>query len=30
MGVQFINIDEKARKELVELVDALNRSRVAT
>jgi type IV pilus assembly protein PilZ len=28
MGVQFIDIDEKARKELVELVDALNRSRV--
>ena len=28
MGVQFTNIDEKARKELVELVDALNRSRV--
>jgi type IV pilus assembly protein PilZ len=30
MGVQFTNIDEKARKELVELVDALNRSRLAT
>ena len=30
MGVQFIDIDEKARKELVELVAALNRSRVAT
>ena len=30
MGVQFTNIDEKARKELIELVDALNRSRVAT
>jgi uncharacterized protein (TIGR02266 family) len=30
MGVQFTNIDEKARKELVELVDALNRSRVAS
>ena len=30
MGVQFTNIDEKARKELVELVDALNRSREAT
>ncbi|MEK7236501.1 MAG: TIGR02266 family protein [Nitrospirota bacterium] len=30
MGVQFTNIDEKARKELVELVEALNRSRVAT
>ena len=28
MGVQFIDIDEKARTELVELVDALNRSRV--
>lgn len=28
MGVQFTNIDEKARKELVELVDALNRSRM--
>jgi type IV pilus assembly protein PilZ len=30
MGVQFTNIDEKARKELVELVEALNRSRTAT
>ena len=30
MGVQFTSIDEKARKELVELVDALNRSRLAT
>ena len=30
MGVQFTNIDEKAREELVELVDALNRSRLAT
>ena len=30
MGVQFTNIDEKARNELVELVDALNRARVAT
>ena len=30
MGVQFTNIDEKVRKELVELVDALNRSRLAT
>ena len=30
MGVQFTNIDEKARKELVELVDALTRSRLAT
>ena len=28
MGFQFTSIDEKARKELVELVDALNRSRV--
>lgn len=28
MGVQFTDIDEKARKELVELVTALNRSRV--
>ena len=28
MGVQFTNIDEKARKELIELVDALNRTRV--
>jgi len=28
MGVQFTSIDEKARKELVELVEALNRSRV--
>ena len=27
MGVQFTHIDEKARKELVTLVDALNRSR---
>ena len=30
MGVQFTDIDEKARKELVELVDALNRSRLST
>ena len=30
MGVQFTNIDEKARKELVELVEALNRSRLVT
>ena len=30
MGVQFTNIDEKAREELVELVEALNRSRVPT
>ncbi len=29
MGVKFIEIDEKARIELVELVDALNRSRVS-
>ena len=28
MGVQFTYIDEKAREELVDLVDALNRSRV--
>jgi uncharacterized protein (TIGR02266 family) len=28
MGVQFVDIDEKARKELIELVGALNRSRV--
>jgi type IV pilus assembly protein PilZ len=28
MGIQFIDLDEKARKELIELVDALNRSRV--
>jgi len=28
MGVQFTNIDEKARNELVRLVEALNRSRV--
>jgi uncharacterized protein (TIGR02266 family) len=28
MGVKFTEIDEKARIELVELVDALNRSRV--
>lgn len=27
MGVQFLDIDEKARLELAELVDALNRSR---
>ncbi len=27
MGVQFTNIDEKARKDLLELVEALNRSR---
>jgi type IV pilus assembly protein PilZ len=30
MGVQFTDIDEKARKELVELVDALNRTRLGT
>ena len=30
MGVKFTNIDEKARKELVELVEALNRSRLVT
>jgi type IV pilus assembly protein PilZ len=30
MGVQFTHIDDKAREELVELVDALNRSRVPT
>jgi len=30
MGVQFTNIEEKVRKELIELVDALNRSRLAT
>jgi len=30
MGVQFTHIDEKVRGELVELVDALNRSRVTT
>ena len=30
MGVQFTHIDEKAREELVELVDAINRSRVPT
>jgi len=29
MGVQFTNIDDKARKKLVELVEALNRSREA-
>jgi type IV pilus assembly protein PilZ len=28
MGVQFTNIDETARKELIKLVGALNRSRV--
>ena len=30
MGIQFTNIDEKARKELAELVEALNRSRLVT
>jgi uncharacterized protein (TIGR02266 family) len=30
MGVKFTEIDETARIELVELVDALNRSRVTT
>lgn len=30
MGVQFTDIDEKSRKELVELVAALNRTRVTT
>ena len=30
MGVKFTNIDEKARIELVELVEALNRSRLVT
>lgn len=30
MGVQFIDIDDKSRHELVELVAALNRSRVTT
>ncbi len=30
MGVQFTNINKDARNELVELVDALNRSRLAT
>jgi uncharacterized protein (TIGR02266 family) len=28
MGVQFTDIDDQARKELVELVAALNRSRI--
>jgi hypothetical protein len=27
MGVQFTTIDDKARKELITLVEALNRSR---
>lgn len=30
MGVQFTNIDEQARKDLVDLVEALNRARIAT
>ena len=30
MGVQFTEIDEHSRKELVELVAALNRSRATT
>ncbi|MBA5866601.1 MAG: hypothetical protein GDA67_07900 [Nitrospira sp. CR1.3] len=30
MGVQFTDIDDQARKELVELVSALNRSRITT
>jgi len=30
MGVQFLDIDEKARKGLIELVEALNRSRATT
>lgn len=30
MGVQFIDIDDKSRNELVELVAALNRSRVTS
>lgn len=30
MGVQFTDIDEKSRKELVELIAALNRTRVTT
>ena len=30
MGVKFVEIDEKARKGLVELVEALNRSRATT
>lgn len=30
MGVQFIDIDDKSRHELVELVAALNRSRVTS
>ena len=30
MGIQFIEIDDRSRNELVELVAALNRSRVTT
>jgi type IV pilus assembly protein PilZ len=30
MGVQFTDIDEKTRKELIDLIAALNRSRVST
>jgi uncharacterized protein (TIGR02266 family) len=30
MGVQFTDIDEKSRRELVELVTAINRSRLAS
>jgi type IV pilus assembly protein PilZ len=30
MGVQFTDIDDQARKELVDLITALNRSRVTT
>lgn len=30
MGVQFTEIDDKSRKELVELVSAINRTRVTT
>ena len=30
MGVQFLDIDDKSRSELVELVAALNRSRVTS
>ncbi|OGW51129.1 MAG: hypothetical protein A2V62_02160 [Nitrospirae bacterium RBG_19FT_COMBO_58_9] len=30
MGVQFTNIDEQARKDLLDLVEALNRARSAT
>jgi hypothetical protein len=27
MGIQFVDIDEEAKKMIVDLVDALNRSR---